>query len=81
MTPEERVKLLLFGRSDYSGITSWTASGETHFRVTYPELVAAIREAVMAEREESARVVETFAVQGIFDLRAKLAAAIRERPL
>ena len=51
MTPEEQVKLLLFGRSDYSGITSWTASGETHFRVTYPELVAAIREAVKAERE------------------------------
>lgn len=51
MTPEERAKLLLFGKADYGAITKSTASGENHFRVTYPELIAAIREAVKAERE------------------------------
>jgi hypothetical protein len=57
MTPEERAKRVMFGNNaPFMDDDILTASHG--YIISYPQLVAAIREAVMAEREACAKIAD-----------------------
>lgn len=89
MTPEERAKRAMFGsNAPFMDDDMLTAS--RGYIMNYPMFVAAIREAVKAERIECAKVCERHALSvdthqqwgcGYREASNDCAAAIRERPL
>ena len=58
MTPEERAKLLLFGDANWPDDGMSVLGSEFEYRVKFPRLVAAIRDAVKAETEACAKIAK-----------------------